>query len=246
MNPSKEHHEPVSRDLRCLWMSAGVLSYWLCDLEFNCDSCPLDAAMRRKSAEHRNSSQKAALSEKPGVLREGFLYSPSHCWARQISESVLRVGVEPGLSMAILTPKAVVLPSQGQSLQKKRACAWIDTDGGTLPLGAPCSGVVRAINRQLSEHPHLLLMKPFDEGWLFDLEVSEPFFNPADFLDWNQASSVYAADQDRLMNLLASASHAGRPAVGVTLADGGQRLQNIAEVLGPVKYFSLLRKVFGA
>jgi glycine cleavage system H protein len=246
MNSSKEHHEPVSGDLRCLWMSAGILSYWLCDLEFNCDSCPLDAAMRRKSAERKSSGRQAGTPVESGGLREGVLYSPSHCWARQINESVLRVGVEPGLSMAILTPKAVVLPSPGQSLQKKRACAWIDTDGGTLPLGAPCNGVVRAINRQLSEHPHLLLMQPFDEGWLFDLEVAESSFNPADFLDWNQASSVYAADQDRLMNLLASASHAGRPAVGITLADGGQRLQNIAGVLGPAKYFSLLRKVFGA
>ncbi len=31
---------------RCVWMEAGILSYLLCDREFDCDRCPLDEAMR--------------------------------------------------------------------------------------------------------------------------------------------------------------------------------------------------------
>ena len=28
----------------CVWMSAGLISYKLCDRGFDCENCPLDAA----------------------------------------------------------------------------------------------------------------------------------------------------------------------------------------------------------
>jgi hypothetical protein len=34
-------------DQACVWMAAGVLRFWLCDRGFDCDRCPLDAALRR-------------------------------------------------------------------------------------------------------------------------------------------------------------------------------------------------------
>ena len=30
----------------CVWMRAGVIRFWLCDRDFDCDNCPLDAALR--------------------------------------------------------------------------------------------------------------------------------------------------------------------------------------------------------
>lgn len=33
---------------RCIWMTAGVVSYKLCPLQFECDNCEFDAAMRQK------------------------------------------------------------------------------------------------------------------------------------------------------------------------------------------------------
>jgi hypothetical protein len=47
-------------------------------------------------------------------------------------------------------------------------------------------------------------------------------------------------DKSRLLDLIARALQGNRPQAGVTLADGGQRLQNIADILGPTKYFNLL------
>ncbi len=37
----------------CIWMTAGVISYKLCPLNFNCEACEFDAAMQseRKGAE---------------------------------------------------------------------------------------------------------------------------------------------------------------------------------------------------
>lgn len=38
--------ETTADSLPCIWMSAGLLSYRLCDREYDCEHCPLDAALR--------------------------------------------------------------------------------------------------------------------------------------------------------------------------------------------------------
>lgn len=30
----------------CVWMRAGLIRFWLCDRDFDCENCPLDAALR--------------------------------------------------------------------------------------------------------------------------------------------------------------------------------------------------------
>lgn len=30
----------------CVWMEAGVLRFWLCNHDFECERCPLDLALR--------------------------------------------------------------------------------------------------------------------------------------------------------------------------------------------------------
>lgn len=37
--------------LPCVWMSAGLVSFKLCDREGECEACPFDLAMRGVSAE---------------------------------------------------------------------------------------------------------------------------------------------------------------------------------------------------
>ena len=38
------------KDDYCIWMSAGLVAYKLCDREFKCEECPLDELMRKESA----------------------------------------------------------------------------------------------------------------------------------------------------------------------------------------------------
>ena len=38
----------------CIWMSAGVISFKLCPIKFDCEQCDFDAVMRQK----KNKNQK--------------------------------------------------------------------------------------------------------------------------------------------------------------------------------------------
>jgi glycine cleavage system H protein len=232
---------------RCVWMTAGILTYRLCDRDFDCDNCLLNNAIRRSElsdSSGRGNISQSAIAAESRELRDGYLYCRNHCWVKKSTNALIRVGLEPGFSQVLLTPKALVLPSDGQRVQRRQTCLWIVIEGGTLPFESPCTGVIRATNRQLIENPHLLLSHPFEDGWLFELEVEGSFLQSVDFLNTEQAGLVYASDQSRFQMMLSSACRAGQLQIGFTMADGGQPLQNVADVIGPGKYFSILRKVF--
>ena len=239
--------KPAVQEPRCVWMSAGILTYRLCDRNFDCDTCLLDAAIRGRPGQSETSASfpetQSATGAETRQLRNEYFYTRNHCWIKKIADYRVRVGLEPGLSRVLLGPKAFVFPSEGQRLQRRQICFWIVVEGGTLPFGSPCTGVVRVTNKKLIESPHLLASEPFDEGWIFELD-SEESMESLDLLNIDKACSVYASDQSRFQMLFSSASHTRQLQVGVTMADGGQPLESIAGMMEPAKYFSLLRKAF--
>ena len=240
-----EHSVVPPNELRCVWMTAGILSYQLCDRSFDCDRCPLDAAMRK----HYHSDQKVKTTPEqradgPANLRTDYSYTSRHCWVRRWSESLVRVGIEPGFARALVSPKAVAFPSVGERVARDQVCLWIVTDGGTFPLPSPLTGEVWAVNSMLTEKPHKLEQYPYDQGWLFDLSVEGGSDEMEKLLNDRKAAESFARDDARLKELLHQALLNERPAVGPTLADGGEMHREVADILGAKKYFSILTKVF--
>ncbi len=63
--------EAPSERLPCIWMTAGLVRWRLCDREYDCDHCPLDAALRGVTveAEEANPSARAESWDRvPGPL----------------------------------------------------------------------------------------------------------------------------------------------------------------------------------
>jgi glycine cleavage system H protein len=231
MSSSKKHRFIPPDGLRCIWMTAGILSYQLCDRSYDCDNCTLDAAMRNHFSRQANANPDAEPRPVPAAaaekLREGFLYGRNHSWTWSVGERALRVGIEPGLSQALLAPKAVVFPSLNQHLQRGQTCLWIVMAGGTLPFESPVSGTVRRNNRMLADRPHLLNANPFDEGWLYEMEPDPGSVPEAKLMRAEAAGIAYGEDEAHFMRLLGNAAQRNRPGVGNTLADGVQRLRGI-------------------
>jgi glycine cleavage system H protein len=236
-----------SDEQRCIWMTAGILSYQLCDHGFDCDDCPLDSAMRKHVMRQVPAGDiPAGHDDLPSFhqgLRVDRRYSGNHCWLKEIDKNRLQVGLEPGLAETFLSLKTIVFPAAGQEVRSGQTCLWVVLQGGTFPIASPVDGTVRAINHQLASKPHLLLLQPFDQGWLYELESENPL-NPTDLMDERTAASSYAEDETCFKASLAKALRRNQVSVGVTMADGGQQLQNSADMLGPSKYFSILLKTY--
>jgi glycine cleavage system H protein len=236
-----------SREQKCVWMTAGILSYQLCDRQFECDHCPLDSALRtlphRDVAAQEKEVARVTSAEKPKLV-QGYLYSKKHSWLRQQGEGVFRIGLEPYLSSMILDAKTVVLPSVGDHVQANAICSWVVTEGGTLQITSPVEGDVSDVNSRLIDQPHDLCLDSLGRGWLFELKTGEEIFNRAGLFQVAEAERIYGDDVMRFQSLVLSELKRHRTAAGMTLPDGGQPVQHVSAMLGPEKYFRLLKEVF--
>ncbi len=233
---------------KCVWMTAGILSYQLCERQFDCDHCPLDSALRTfplraSDAEPiRATVQSNPLEKKK--LSPGFLYSRKHCWVKPNEGTKVRIGLEPHLASMLLGSKTVVLPSVGDQVQTNKVCAWIVLEGGTLPIVSPLDGEVCRTNALLVDQPHDIRDDPFDRGWLFEATTSEEIFNLSFLFRMGEANRIYTDDENRFQALVMTEMKKHHSTTGATLADGGQPVQDIASMLGPEKFFRLMLEVF--
>ena len=246
--PSPRPGRPVvpPEEQRCIWMSAGILSYQLCERGLECEDCPLDAALRAHFGQ-ANGAAAAAPAPRLTALPDDRRYSRRHCWVRPLggtAPAAARVGLEPALAAALPGVRGVVPPLPGERARAGEVRFWLVTAGGTFPLPAPVGGRLLGVNPALAERPHLAVSRPLDEGWLYEIETDGAGPDGTDLLAAPQAAAVYAEDARRFRDELHRALQTGAgPAPA--LADGGAPLGDLSQMLGPERYFALLWWVFG-
>ncbi len=248
-NSSSHGNYPLipPNEQKCVWMTAGILSYQLCDKQFDCDHCPLDSALRmspeRISLDQRQDGG-GGQSEKVLSLMPGFLYSKNHCWLKATDGNSIRVGVEPFFASMLLNARTVVLPSIGDHVQANKACAWIVLEGGTLAIASPIDGEVQKTNAGIVDQPIDIHADPFGRGWLFDAATTTDVFNSAWLIRMPEAETRYGEDCRRFQVLVTNELKKHRATTGATLPDGGRLIEDVSMMLGAEKYFTLLREVF--
>lgn len=240
----KSHYPIVPEQFRCVWMTAGILSYQLCDRRFECEDCPLDGAMRMHFTRQKDHSNTTAKPPQNRQTLEKYLYSRNHCWVRRIRENLVRVGIEPGLASLLLMPKTIALPSRGDKVSPHEPCCWIILDNGTISICAPVEGRIAKTNARIVDEPRELRTDPLTRGWLFEIEVDQSA--DSGLLKKDDAGNFYATDFARFNDLVIEALRGNYAGIGMTLQDGGQALQDVSVMLGPKRYCELVRKVFAS
>lgn len=105
-------------------------------------------------------------------------YSPDHEWLTQ--EAPARVGITQFAAAALDEAVYVELPEVGSEVTAGEACGEIESVKSVSDLVAPASGTVVAVNDAVIDDPKLATDDPHGDGWLYELEVSEPDSNLMD------------------------------------------------------------------
>src|SRR5688572_12815725 len=148
----------------CIWMAAGLLRYRLCDRAFDCEGCPLDAALRGDAGGLRGTGVEGAAPPGPLSFPDDRVYSGGHCWLQATGHR--RRGGLDALAAALAGPPAALRAlAAGGSAPAGEPVVALDYPAGALALASPASAMAVRVNPDVTRAPALLSADPYGEGW---------------------------------------------------------------------------------
>jgi glycine cleavage system H protein len=269
MDKEKNDYQLIpNKDLRCVWMTAGMLSYKLCKYDFQCEKCPLDWELRNlsiTSSSDSTASQREKNMVSPEVspaligkkrrvgedlsgeesslynIKEFLFYHPGHTWIKVEKADEVRVGLDSFLGKMIGKVKVAVLPLSGRRCLVGEHLCSIILEEGILHIGVPVSGLVLSVNQKLKDHPELINEDPLGDGFLLALKPKN-FQRDQKYLFFGEtALSWYQKEWERFKGAVLSEAYLGQARLGMTMQDGEIRFRDIKESIAPERYIQLVR-----
>lgn len=104
---------------------------------------------------------------------EDLRYSSDHEWVRGGNGATVRIGITDFAAEALGDIVYVSLPTVGEEIAAGDSAGELESTKSVSDIFSPVSGVVTAVNEALADAPETVNTDPFNEGWLFEVEVSD-------------------------------------------------------------------------
>jgi glycine cleavage system H lipoate-binding protein len=242
----------------CIWMDAGVVSYKLCDRNYDCENCPFNASMQSRSLISPEKGQVTFDRPKHGLDSEQetsplerilspycqIAYDPSAFYGAEFwsikpkGTRTCRIGLND-LGLKILpTVEKVIFPQNDSVLEKNDPFCKLVTREGPMQFSFPVDGKIRFLNKDL-----LAVLRQSKNGetvdsWFaeFDLLRNEEL---AGFKKGAAALDFLLEQQNDVVKTLISAIDMHDKEERPTLQDGGVLIPDIKTIIGSQKYYRL-------
>jgi glycine cleavage system H lipoate-binding protein len=248
-------------ELPCVWVTAGVLSYRLCDREYDCEGCPLYQALRRGgTGEAATGDTRAPCTASVGgddpvgrylaelgsgcALHLDRPYDAEGLWMEVERSGELRIGMDD-YTLRLLQPvDDVVLPRVGVWLRHGASCALLNRGRLAIALRCPVAGEVVEV------HPRPALAPPrsaegAEDRWWFRLSPHESVAAAAGLYRNEALLSWYLGRVRAVRNhLTAVMLPPAERLAGPALADGGLPAGDLEVVLGRERFEALVAVLF--
>jgi glycine cleavage system H protein len=104
-----------------------------------------------------------------------YRYSRDHEWiANTEDNAVVRVGITYFAQEQLGDVVYVDLPAVGDTITAGESCGEVESTKSVSDLIAPVSGTITEINEALDDSPETVNSSPFEDGWMYLVELSEP------------------------------------------------------------------------
>jgi glycine cleavage system H protein len=108
------------------------------------------------------------------VYPEDLKYTTEHEWIRALSDKTIRFGITDYAQDALGDIVYVSLPEAGQVVAAGDTCGEVESAKSVSDLYAPVAGTVSARNEALVATPEVINADPYGEGWMVEVELSDP------------------------------------------------------------------------
>ncbi len=267
MDKKKNYYQLVpKKELKCVWMTAGLLTYKLCKYDLQCERCPLDWELRNLSIDppfdpaafqkgkitssegaapalprDKEKSRQEFLEEdlSPSDIRGSLFYHPGHTWIKVEKADEVRVGLDCFLRRIVGKVNVIVLPLPGRRCHRGENLCSIIQDEGILDIVCPVGGSILSVNQKLKDQPNLVSEDPLGDGFLLTLKPKNLQRDQKYLFFGETALSWYQKELERFKAAALSELH-GQERVGITMQDGKISLKDIRNSVDPERYIQLV------
>jgi glycine cleavage system H protein len=107
------------------------------------------------------------MSNIPAELR----YTESHEWVNADADGNAKIGITDHAQQELGDLVFVELPAVGDEIGQGDPCAVVESVKAASDIYTPVSGRVIAVNEDLDGDPAIINTDPYDDGWLFEVEL---------------------------------------------------------------------------
>jgi len=105
---------------------------------------------------------------------EQLKYTKEHEWVSEVSTNRYRVGITDYAQVALGDIVYIQLPKIGEQISAGKVCGEVESTKSVSEIYAPLSGEIVLVNDSLDSAPETLNRAPYDQGWIFEVEISSP------------------------------------------------------------------------
>lgn len=100
-------------------------------------------------------------------------YTKSHEWIR-VEGNLGYVGISDHAQHEVTDVVYVEVPKTGKALKGGDEATTLESVKAAFSIYAPVSGTLTKANQDLEANPALINQSPYEKGWIFALEISNP------------------------------------------------------------------------
>jgi glycine cleavage system H protein len=101
-------------------------------------------------------------------------YISSHEWIREEDDGTVTIGITDHAQELLGDVVYVELPELDSEVALEDEIAVVESVKAASDIYAPLSGTIIAINDALEDAPETVNSSPYDDGWMFKMQPSEP------------------------------------------------------------------------
>ena len=104
-------------------------------------------------------------------VRDELKYTETHEWIH-VKGNTAVVGITDHAQSELTDIAFAELPEVGKEISKGDELCVVESVKSVSEIYAPISGKVVKVNGDLEDTPEIINEKPYDDGWLVELEIS--------------------------------------------------------------------------
>ncbi|WP_154222050.1 glycine cleavage system protein GcvH [Marinicella rhabdoformis] len=104
---------------------------------------------------------------------DNLLYTASHEWLEKLDNGNYKIGITEFAQSQLGDIVFVELPEVDESYAQEDECGVVESVKTASDIYCPVAGTVTAANDSLEDTPELINDSPYDDGWIFEVEVAD-------------------------------------------------------------------------